>query len=328
MLSSLEMVCCRQGGGCERGVRKPLLCVEVNPPRGTDVSSVLARYAGLQGVDCVNVTDSALAKMRLSALTFAALFKQHTGIEPLVNVACRDRNVIALQSELLGAWALGVRSIVALTGDAVTVGDLPDAKGVFELNSIGLLQLVATLNGGRDLAGVELKGHPEFVAGVVVNPNARNRDAELRRLERKRQAGATYALSQPVFDAVQARAFFESAAGIGIDLMVGVMPFRSAHAFGAIRKVPGIKISDELVARVGGVLDAAVPELSCTIAGEVVEAARPFVRGFHIVSGGAPLLALELCERVASRIEEWSAQPSLATAALENSTALAPESGA
>jgi 5,10-methylenetetrahydrofolate reductase len=292
-------------GGVAVASRRLLLCLEVNPPRGTDVAAVIDRCAQLRGVDCVNVTDSALAKMRLSALTFASIFKQQTGIEPLVNVSCRDRNVIALQSELLGAWAVGVRSIVALTGDAVTVGDLPDAKGVFELNSIGLLQLVATLNQGRDMAGVELKGAPQFIPGVVVNPNARNRDAELRRLERKRQAGATYALSQPVFDAEQARSFFEAAHSIGVQLMVGVMPFRSARAFEAISKVPGIKIGEALVARVGAVPEAEVAALSCAIAEEVATQVRPFVRGVHVVSGGSPLLALELCERLASRIEEW-----------------------
>lgn len=283
---------------------RPLLCLEVNPPRGTDVEAVLTRCADLNGIDFVNITDSALAKMRLSALTFAAIFKQRLGIEPLVNVSCRDRNVIALQSELLGAWAMGVRSVIALTGDAVTVGDLPDAKGVFEVNSIGLLNMLATLNGGKDLAGVELKGCPEFVPGVVVNPNARNGDAEIRRLARKQEAGARYALSQPVFDPEQARRFFEAAASLKLDLFVGLMPFRSGRAFGGISKVPGIKISDDLVRRVEGVADAEVAELSLSLALEVAGAARPFVRGFHVVSGGAPLLALTLCERLVSWIEK------------------------
>lgn len=285
-------------------VSRPLLCLEINPPRGTDVEGVLARCATLKGIDFVNVTDSALAKMRLSALAFAGIFKQRLGIEPLVNVSCRDRNIIALQSELLGAWAMGVRSVIALTGDAVTVGDLPDAKGVFEVNSIGLLNILATLNGGKDLAGVELKGKPEFVSGVVVNPNARNRDAEIKRLVRKRDAGASYALSQPVFDCEQSRGFFEAAAAVGIDLFIGLMPFKSAKAFDGIAKVPGIKISEELVQRVGGLPESEVAEHSLALALEVAEAARPFVRGVHVVSGGAPLLALTLCERLVSWIEK------------------------
>jgi len=282
---------------------RPLLCLEVNPPRGTDVEGVLARCGSLRGIDFVNITDSALAKMRLSALTFAAIFKQRVGIEPLVNVSCRDRNIIALQSELLGAWAMGVRSVIALTGDAVTVGDLPDAKGVFEINSIGLLNIVATLNGGKDVAGVELKGSPDFVSGVVVNPNARNRDAEIKRLVKKRDAGATYALSQPVFDREQGRAFFEAAAAVGIDLFIGLMPFRSARSVEGVARVPGIKVNQELLDRVGGLSDGEVSELSLGLALEVARETRPFVRGFHVVSGGAPLLALTLCERLVSWIE-------------------------
>jgi 5,10-methylenetetrahydrofolate reductase len=277
-----------------------LVCLEVNPPRGTDVEGVISRCANLRGVDLVNITDSALAKMRLSALTFAAIFKQRLGIEPLVNVSCRDRNIIALQSELLGAWALGIRSVVALTGDAVTVGDLPDAKGVFEVNSIGLLNILSTLNAGRDLAGVSLKGETGFVSGVVVNPNARNRDAELRRLARKKEAGAVYALSQPVFDPQQGREFFEAAATLGLDLFIGVMPFKSAKAVEGIAKVPGIRVGEGLLERVQGRSDEEVTKLSLDLALEVAREARPFVRGVHVVSGGSPLLALELCGRVVS----------------------------
>src|SRR5689334_4471947 len=114
----------------------PFLCLEVNPPRGTDLTAIFQRLDGnIDGIDFLNVTDSALARMKCGALPFASLLKQRYGIEPLVNLACRDRNIIALQSDLLGGWILGVRSVVALTGDAVTVGDLPETKGVFEVNS-------------------------------------------------------------------------------------------------------------------------------------------------------------------------------------------------
>jgi 5,10-methylenetetrahydrofolate reductase len=282
--------------------RRPLICIEVNPPRGTDAESVLARYQGIEGIDFVNVTDSALAKMRMSGLAFGALFKSRFGIEPLVNLSCRDRNIIGLQSDLLGAWSLGVRSVVALTGDAVTVGDLPDAKGVFEVNSIGLLNILSTLREGKDLAGVELKGRPDFVSGVVVNPNVRNRDAELRRLARKKEAGAVYALSQPVFDAELAVGFFEAAQSVGIDMFVGLLPFKSAKSFEGISKVPGIKIADGVVERVRSIPESEVGELSIQIAVEIAARVKDCVRGFHVVSGGSPLLALELLQRLVS----WS----------------------
>ncbi len=281
---------------------RPLICIEVNPPRGTDVDAVLKRYEGVEGIDFVNVTDSALAKMRLSGLVFGSLFKQRFGIEPLVNLSCRDRNIIGMQSDLLGAWALGVRSIVALTGDAVTVGDLPDAKGVFEVNSIGLLNILSTIREGRDLAGVELKGKADYVSGVVVNPNARNRDAELKRLARKRDAGAVYALSQPVFDGELAQGFFEAAQSVGIDMFVGLLPFKSAKAFEGIAKVPGIKIADGMVEKVRAIPDSEVSEYSLQVAADIAARVKHCVRGFHVVSGGSPLLAIQLLQRLVS----WS----------------------
>ncbi len=292
----------QSSGGSGSKLPRSLLCLEINPPRGTDIEPVLERYVGLTGVDFVNVTDSALAKMKLSGFVFAALFKQRFGIEPVVNLSCRDRNVIALQADLLGAWSLGVRSIVALTGDAVTVGDLPDAKGVFEVNSIGLLNIISTLNSGKDLAGGELKGGTAYIPGVVVNPNARNRDAEIRRLVRKREAGGSYALSQPVFDVDQAVAFFEAAATSGVDNFVGLLPFKTAKGFEAIAKIPGIKVPEQVLSKVQTLADSDVAAYSIDVACEIAERVRPFVRGFHVVSGGSPLLAIDLCKRLASWI--------------------------
>lgn len=286
-----------------QGAGRPLLCLEVNPPRGTDVSAVLDRYAGLEGVDLVNVTDSALAKMKLSGIVFGALFKQRYGIEPVVNLSCRDRNVIALQADLLGAWSLGVRSIVALTGDAVTVGDLPDAKGVFEVNSIGLLNILKQLNSGKDLTGSELKGKTDFVPGVVVNPNARNRDAEIRRLVRKREAGGTYSLSQPVFDVESAEGFFAAAKDSGVDNFVGLLPFKTAKAFEAVAKIPGIKVPEGLLEKARSLPERDVAKFSMDIACEIAERVRPHVRGFHVISGGSPLLAVDLCKRLSSWIK-------------------------
>ena len=283
-------------------VDRPLLCVEINPPRGTDISTVFDRYALVKGIDFVNITDNALAKMKLSGLAFASVIKSRLGLEPLVNLSCRDRNVIGLQSELLGAWVLGVRSVVALTGDAVTVGDMPDAKGVFEVNSIGLLNIISTLNGGKDLVGSELKGHPSYVPGVVVNPNARNINAEIKRLARKKEAGGVYALSQPVFDAEQAKTFFQAASEVGIDLFVGLLPFKTRHSFEGISKVPGIRIPDSVAQRVVTAAPERVAQLSLEVAMEVAEAARPHVRGFHVVSGGSPLLALDLCKKLSDWI--------------------------
>lgn len=284
--------------------RRHLLCLEVNPPRGTDVEAVVARCQNVEGVDFFNVTDSALARMKLSGLAFGAILKQRLGVEPVVNLSCRDRNVIALQADLLGAWALGVRSVVALTGDAVTVGDLPDSKGVFEVNSIGLLNLIGSLNRGVDLAGVELKGNTGFIPGVVVNPNARNHAAEIKRLVRKCEAGGQYALSQPVFDLAQAQQFFKEANSAGLDLFIGLLPFRTLKGLQAMASIPGIRVPEHVLERASSLAAEDVPRYALDLAVEIANGVKEYVRGFHVISGGSPKLAAELCNRLSSWIKE------------------------
>lgn len=274
--------------------------MEINPPRGTDISATFKRFESrLEGIDFLNVTDSALAKMRLAALPFAALAKQHLGVEPLVNVSCRDRNLIALQGDLLAAWAQGVRAIVALTGDAVSVGDDPERKGVFEVNSIGLLQTIRTLNGGNDLVGNELKGAPKFVSGVVVNPNVRNPSAEVRRLQKKVQAGATFALSQPVFDLASAREFFSQTREVPVRTMLGLLPFKTAAGLEAIGNIPGIRIAPELLAKARSSTSSDLSEFSMEFLENMARELAPFVAGFHVIGGPTPTLGLELAKRLA-----------------------------
>ncbi len=281
--------------------QRPFLCLEINPPRGTEVEHIFSRLEGnLDGVDFLNVTDSALARMKLAALPFAAMLKNRFGKEAMVNMSCRDRNLIALQSDLLAGWATGIRSVVALTGDAMTIGDSPDRKGVFEVNSIGLLNVINTLNGGKDLAGNELKGKTDYFPGVVVNPNVRNPGAELRRLQKKKDGGARYALSQPVFDPDTAAAFFKEAQSVGLPLFVGLLPLKTAKSALSINKIPGIKLSDDLTAK----LETLPPEEDmsrffldrCL---KIAESTRPYVVGYHVVSGVTPLLALQLTRELA-----------------------------
>lgn len=278
-------------------------CLEVNPPRGTDYSLVMKRLRDkLEGVSFVNVTDSALARMKAAAFPFASILKRDLGVEPLVNVSCRDRNVIALQGDLLGAAMLGIRSVVALTGDALTVGDMPNAKGVFEVNSVGLLDIIRTLNEGVDLAGGSLKGTPRVIPGVVVNPNARNVNAELRRLEKKRAAGARYALTQPVFEPVAARTFLEQARqGVDMPIMLGVMPIRSGNAGLAMSSVPGIRLPAVLIEECTRVGEGDLSEFSFVRALEICEAVRDLVAGFHVVSGPTPTLGLQLVRLLVER---------------------------
>ncbi len=277
-----------------------MLCLEVNPPRGVEIEPIFSRLEGaLDGVDFLNITDSALARMKLAAIPFGAMIKQRFGVETLINVSCRDRNLIALQADLLAGWALGVRSVVALTGDAVTIGDSPDRKGVFEVNSVGLLSAIQTLNSGADLAGNELKGAPQFVPGVVVNPNARNSAAEIRRLKRKKEAGAKYALSQPVFDATAACAFLEAAAEVELPIFLGLLPLKSKKAAEGISKIPGIRISEAVSEHLARQAEADLSEFFLEHCLNLAHVTRPLVAGFHVVSGVTPLLSIELTRRLA-----------------------------
>ena len=274
---------------------RPILCLEVNPPRGVSWQAIEQRLSGqLGGIDFLNITDSALARMRMAALPFAAVVKQRFGLEVLVNQSCRDRNVLALQADLLGSWLTGVRSIVALTGDAMSVGDNPDRKGVFEVNSIGLLELIKTLNSGKDLAGNVLDQSPNFVAGVVVNPNVKNPAAELRRLEKKKAAGAAYALSQPVFDIAHAKSFFSAAKNIGLPCLAGLMPWKSGKAGLGLLNVPGIRLPQQLETELRSKPDADWAEKSLLHCQELAKELQSDVRGFHVISGASPKLGLEL----------------------------------
>jgi 5,10-methylenetetrahydrofolate reductase len=278
---------------------EPLLCFEVNPPRGVSFDQIFLRLDGnLGGIDFLNVTDCALARMKLAALPFAGILKQKFNIEVLANVACRDKNLIAIQADLLAAWAMGVTSVVALTGDAVTIGDSPERKGVFEVNSIGLLHAIQSLNAGHDISGHELKGNPAFISGVVVNPNARNIGAELKRLERKKAAGATYALSQPVFDEKVALEFLQQAKSVGMPIMLGLLPLKSAASLETLTAIPGIKLPERLQSDLKASGQADISETSLEHCLELANACRPYVRGFHIVTGPTPSLALKLVKRM------------------------------
>jgi 5,10-methylenetetrahydrofolate reductase len=278
---------------------RPVICLELNPPRGAVAETVLQRLDGqLAGIDFLNVTDSALARMRMAAIPFASFIKQRLGIEVLVNLSCRDRNVLALQADLLAGWLLGVRSVVALTGDAMTVGDNPERKGVFEVNSIGLLGIINTLKAGHDLAGNKLDGCPQFLSGVVVNPNVKNPAAELRRLEKKKLAGASYALSQPVFDGERALEFFSEANKLGLPCLAGLMPWKTGKGGLALTNVPGIKLPAALEAEFQLDAEADWSERSIAHCVQIAKLLRPQVRGFHVISGAAPKLGLQLARNL------------------------------
>ena len=283
--------------------KEKLLCLEVNPPIGTDCDKIFKRLDKcLEGLDFFNITDSALAKMRMSAIPFAYILKEKFNTEPLINMSCRDRNLIALQGDILSCTMLGLNSIIALTGDAVSVGDEPDRKGVFEVNSIGLLNMIAKLNSGETLAGKKLDGCSSITPGVVVNPNAKNYQAEIRKLEKKKKAGAVYALSQPVFDIDVAKTFFKEASIIGLPIFLGLLPIKTGQGAMAINKIPGIKVSQTMLDMAEKDPKIDLSNFSFDLCSAIIDAVKDYVCGYHIISGANPNLGLELLEKVKQKV--------------------------
>ena len=263
-----------------------IVSVELTPPRGFDTETMIdhARRLKIRGVDLVNVPDSPRASARMSALAGAILVQQQAGVETILHYACRDRNLMAMQSDLLGAHAMGVRNVLLVTGDPPKIGDYPDATAVNDVDSIGLANLVGSLNAGVDIGGQPIGRPTAFHIGVAVNPGALNLEEELRRFAYKVEAGAEFAITQPVFDPQEFGEFVARIRAHAIPLIAGVMPLESArHAEFMANEVPGIRVPDALLERMrradgeGRAVDEGM-----AIAREIAAAIRPLVQGLQI----------------------------------------------
>ena len=226
--------------------------VEIVSPRGVSAQKEIEKARKLYhfGIDAINIPDGPRAMARMSALAMAVLIQKEVGIEIVLHFACRDRNVIGMQSDLLGAWALGIRNILAITGDPPKLGNYPDATAVFDVDAIGLVNLLNRLNHGLDLAGNPIGEATGFSIGVGVNPGAINLDEELRRLDWKVLAGAEYMITQPVFDISLLENFMKRVEHYKIPLIVGIWPlisYRNAEFMN--NEVPGAKVPDNVMER-------------------------------------------------------------------------------
>jgi len=258
--------------------------VEVPPPRGYDAAEAVeaARRLHAHGVDVVTIPDGPRSGARLSALSLAVLVAGQ-GVEPLLQYSCRDRNLLGIQSDLLGAHALGLRNLLGITGDVRTLGDIPDATAVFDIDSIGLINVVTRLNYGLDIGGQPIGPPTRFHAGVMANPS-RDLDQELKRLHYKVDAGAEFVITRPVFDVATFQRFLQRVEGFRIPIIVGVWPFDNAlHAEFMANEVPGVTVPDALVARMreAGSAEAAEAE-GVAIARELLAALRPMAQGAQI----------------------------------------------
>ncbi len=269
-----------------------VLTVEMEPPAGSDPSQTLAEIGPLtERFAAVNIADSPMATLRMSPIALAYLIQEKWGLEVIFHLTCRDRNLLGLQAELLGAAALGVQNILALTGDPPENGDHPSATGVFDVDSVGLIAMADSLNRGVALSQKELAAPTDFFIGTVANPTAPDLAAEVARLERKAKAGAGFVQTQPIFSPEQFERFQAATAHLQLPILYGILPlknFRSAKYLA--EKVPGINIPAEVLERV----KSGNSEEGVLIAREILAYLRTRAAGAHIFPMGKPELALKV----------------------------------
>jgi methionine synthase I (cobalamin-dependent)/5,10-methylenetetrahydrofolate reductase len=273
-----------------------VVTVELQPPKGHDPAEALAdveKFGG-HGVAAIAITDGLKSGARMSALSLAMLVRQHAGVEPILQYACRDRYLLGMQSDLLGAHAVGVRNLVLFTGDPRKSGDYSDATLVFDVDSIGLTNAVARLNHGRDVGGQPIGRPTGFHIGVVANPTAPRVDEEVRRFVYKVEAGAEYAVTQPIYDIDALDRFLELTETARVPLIAAIRPFESLlHAEYLANEVPNVRVPDALIDRMrradalGGAVDEGV-----TIASELAEKVRARVQGVQLSGVPAAVVAV------------------------------------
>lgn len=262
-----------------------IITAELAPPRGIDMSGFLRMAAFVAPhVDAINVTDNQGANMRMTPLTAAALLVRE-GIEPIMQLTCRDRNRLALQSDLLGAAAMGIHNILALTGDHISCGDHRQGRAVFDLDSVLLIQTIQGLNGGRDINGKALDGKTMFFAGAAAAPEVEPFIVTRPKLAKKAMAGARFFQTQAVFDPRRLQMFCEVVEPLGVKVIAGVLVLKSAKMAEYInRSIPGLKIPPDVVERLANSPDPAAEGLR--IATELAVQCRDICQGVHLMAMG------------------------------------------
>lgn len=286
--------------------------VEIVPPRGADAARMLAGVRQLKeaGVDGVNVPDGPRAQSRMGVIATSVLIQQQVGIEPVIHYCCRDRNLLGMLSDLLGAQALGLRNLLLITGDPPKMGPYPEATAVFDIDAIGLTNLATRLNRGLDPGGSSIGDPTSFTIGVGVNPGAADFDHEMKRFYWKVEAGAEYAITQPVFDVEQLFRFLDhiDREGLRIPIIAGIWPLVSArNAEFLANEVPGVVVPEAIVDRMREASSRGKEEAlaeGIAIAREMLAEVRPRVQGVQVSAPfGRVELALEVLEEVGMKLE-------------------------
>ena len=266
-----------------------VVTAEVGPPKGIHLEHLVEEATMyLKDLDAVNITDNQSSVMRTSTLATCVALK-NAGLNPIYQATCRDRNRIALQSDLLGAAAMGIDNILCLTGDHTKMGDHPGAKPVFDLDSVSLLYTAAQLEQGKDLAGLELVGEPpKFAKGAVVSPISDSVDAQLAKMERKVMAGADYFQTQAVFESEKFIKFMEQAKEFGKPVQLGVIiPKNVGMCKFMNANVAGVHVPDEMLDELRADKEKTKAGITgLEIAARIIRECRPYCQGVHIMSLG------------------------------------------
>lgn len=274
--------------------------VEVDLPRGNDISGVVEASRRLKehGVDAIDISDGARARLRMHPVAVARIIQDEVGIEVVAHISCRDRNIIGLQADLLSAAALDVKNILAVTGDPAQIGDYPEATSVFDTDSVGLVHILSKMNRGEDLAGNPVGKLPGFLIGASFNPTAEDLDAEVEKLKRKVEAGAHAFWTQPVFKMGALEHALEKIGDMDLKILLGLMPLRSVRQAEFLHhEVPGISIPRSIREKLSNLSKDDAPKYGVEVARNLLAAAKPLVAGAYIMPpASAPDLAAEVIE--------------------------------
>jgi homocysteine S-methyltransferase len=295
----------RSALGAKLHERRFVALVEIVPPRGVSAAREIAgaRLCREAGIDAINVPDGPRASARMSAQATCQLIEREAGIESILHFCCRDRNILGIQSELLGAYACGLHNLLCITGDPPRMGSYPEATAVFDVDSIGLVNIVNNLNQGLDFGGNPIGGQTAMLVGVGANPGALNLDEEVRRTEWKVQAGANYIITQPVFDVTQLERFLKRIEDFRVPVIAGIWPLTSLRNAEFMVNELRVPVPEEFIERMrhAGTPDAARAE-GVEIAREMVRRVRRLVDGVQMSAPfGRYQLAVEVAEAIGPR---------------------------
>ncbi|MFH1962026.1 MAG: methylenetetrahydrofolate reductase [bacterium] len=265
----------------EKFGKKFVVTCELGGTEGTDVVKSLEDAERLKRADAINLIDCAMAKLRINTFSLAHIIQEESGICCISHLTRRDRSILALQADLLGAHALGVRYVLATTGDSPDHGPYKDSKPVYNINTVELIKLINNLNKGLDYNGDKIKGNTEFTISATATPAAKNLDKEIELVERKVEAGANFLQTQPVYDVEQAKRFIDKVKPLNIPVLIGVMPLKSVKMAQYLNeKVPGIEVPYEVILKFER-YGSGIP-----VANEFIDEIYKIADGIHVLAMG------------------------------------------